>query len=81
MAIRNNTKIWRRPAFEISWNQQNVTVWSEFWPSQFAKPGVPFALAHGTISVITVQDEESHHSMETPKQLKRLQHTKQNSQY
>ena len=58
-----------------------MIVWREFGPSQFAKPGVAFGLAHGTISVITVQDEESHHRMETPKQLKHLQHTKQNSQY
>lgn len=61
---------------EISWYQQNVIVWSEFWPSPFAKPGVPFGLAHGTISVITVQDGECHHRMERPKQLKRSQHTK-----
>lgn len=81
MEIRSNTRIWIRSALEISWNQQNVIVWSDFWPSQFAKPGVPFCLAHLTISVVTVQDEESHHRMEKPKQLKRLQHTEQNSQY
>lgn len=46
MEIRNNNKMWLRPALEVSWTQQNVTVWSDFWPSQFAKPGVPFCLAH-----------------------------------
>lgn len=54
---------------------------SEFWPSQFAKPDVPFCLAHVTISVVNIQVEDSCHCMVKPKQLKCLQYTKQNSQH
>lgn len=70
-----------RPALEVARNQQNVIVWSEFWPSQFAKTRVSFGLDQVTISVVTVQDEESCHRMVKPKQLKCLQYTKQNSQH
>lgn len=73
--------MWMRPALEVSWNPQNVIVCSDFWRSQFAKPGIPFCLAHLTILVVTVEVEESCHRVVKPKQLKCLQYTKQNSQH
>lgn len=70
-----------RPALGVSGNQQNVIIWSDFWHSQFGKPGVPFCLSHVTTLVVTVQVEESWHRVVKPKQLKCLQYTKQNSQH
>lgn len=46
MEVRKNINMWIRPALEVAWKRQNVIVRSEFWPSQFAKPDVPFCLAH-----------------------------------
>lgn len=53
--------MWTRPALEVAWTQQNVIIWSEFWPSQFATPGVPFCLARVTMSVVNVRVEDSCH--------------------
>lgn len=44
-----------KTALEVAWNQQNVIICSDLGPSQFAKTGVAFGLAHVTISVVTVQ--------------------------